>query len=299
MKLAAALIYWVIVAVWLTVLATVATFYFRKARGFGTTKLLLAVVAIDTVRNIVENIYFGMYFDAQYGLLPAWLVGALGTPALLIGPKLLNVASGCLVMSILLLRWLPEAIRERQFLELDADTQRKLATVDSMTGLYNRSYFLAAADVERQRFERYRRPLSMLMIDIDVFKAINDRYGHDVGDDVIVKIAVILRDETRGTDIVARLGGEEFGLLLPETTLGEAAQIAERLRVSIARIKFVRNGGLISPTISVGVSEAAHGRSIFDLMKEADLALYEAKQGGRDRVSLFDRSRRGHAEALT
>jgi GGDEF domain-containing protein len=203
MKIAAAFVYWVIVAVWLAVLAVVLVLYFRKVRAFGATRVLLAVVAIDTLRNIVENIYFGLYFDARYGFLPPALIDALGKPILLLGPKILNVVSGCLVMSILLLRWLPQAVRERAVMERDADFQRKLATIDSMTGLYNRRYFLSAAEVEQQRFQRYQRPLSMLMVDIDLFKSINDRFGHDVGDEVITKIAAVLQSETRGTDIVA------------------------------------------------------------------------------------------------
>src|SRR5271156_627051 len=98
MKVVAALIYWVIVAVWLAVLTTVVVFYFRKGRTFGTTRMLLAVIGIDTFRNIAENIFFGLYFDAQYGFLPSSLIGLLGQPALLIIPKILNVAAGGLVM---------------------------------------------------------------------------------------------------------------------------------------------------------------------------------------------------------
>jgi hypothetical protein len=108
MKIAAAFVYWVIVAVWLAVLAVVLVLYFRKVRAFGATRVLLAVVAIDTLRNIVENIYFGLYSDARYGFLPPALIDALGKPIFLLGPKILNVVSGCLVMSILLLRWLPQ-----------------------------------------------------------------------------------------------------------------------------------------------------------------------------------------------
>lgn len=113
MQLTAALIYWAIVGLWLAVLATVVVAYLRNPRAFGATRLLLAVVAIDTVRNIVENLYFGLYFGAQYGLFPGAIVGVLGNPNLLIIPKLMNVAAACLVLGLLLLRWLPAALRER------------------------------------------------------------------------------------------------------------------------------------------------------------------------------------------
>ena len=113
MNLAAALIYWAIVALWLAVLGTVIVAYVRNPRTFGATRLLLAVVAIDTIRNIIENLYFGLYFGAQYGLFPGAIVGVLGNPNLLIIPKLINVGAACLVLGLLLLRWLPRATQER------------------------------------------------------------------------------------------------------------------------------------------------------------------------------------------
>jgi diguanylate cyclase (GGDEF)-like protein len=299
MKLAAALIYWVIVAVWLVVLTTVVVFYFRKGRTFGATRMLLAVVGIDTFRNIAENVYFGVYFDAQYGFLPSALIGALGQPIFLIIPKILNVASGGLVMSILLLRWLPQAVRERKILQLDADVQRKLATIDSMTGLLNRRQFFVVAEVERERSRRYRRPLSMLMIDIDGFKSINDSFGHDVGDEVIVLVANVCQSLTRSTDLIARLGGEEFALLLPETGLKDAGELAERLREAVSKITVAEADGLFTPTVSIGVSEAADGTLISDLLKRADVALYDAKHAGRNRVSLFDPARVRQIGALS
>src|SRR5437773_1309329 len=113
MDLAAALIYWAIVALWLAVLAAVAIAYVRNPRTFGATRLLLAVVAIDTTRNIIENLYFGLYFGAQYGLFSGAIVGVLGNPNLLIIPKVINVAAACVVLGLLLLRWLPTALQER------------------------------------------------------------------------------------------------------------------------------------------------------------------------------------------
>ncbi len=113
MSLVAALVYWVIVTIWLAVLATVGVSYLRNRSTFGAARLLLTVLAIDTCRNIVENIYFGLYFGAQYGLFPGAIVGVLGKPGLLIVPKLVNVAAACFVLGLLLLRWLPMAMRER------------------------------------------------------------------------------------------------------------------------------------------------------------------------------------------
>jgi diguanylate cyclase (GGDEF)-like protein/PAS domain S-box-containing protein len=123
MSLAAALIYWAIVAVWLAVLCAVGIAYLRNPRTFGTARLLLIVVAIDTFRNIVENLYFGLYFGAQYGLFPGAIIGVLGNPTLLIVPKVVNLAAACAVLGLLLWRWLPRALRERA--EADENIRRK------------------------------------------------------------------------------------------------------------------------------------------------------------------------------
>ena len=113
MSLAAALIYWVIISVWLAVLATVCIAFARNPRTFGAIRLLLSVIVIDTLRNIVENLYFGLYFGGQYGLFPASIVGVLGNPNYLILPKVMNVVAACAVLGLLLLRWLPLASKER------------------------------------------------------------------------------------------------------------------------------------------------------------------------------------------
>jgi diguanylate cyclase (GGDEF)-like protein/PAS domain S-box-containing protein len=119
MTLAAALIFWGIVSLWLAVLAAVALAYVRNPQTFGTVRLLLAVVAIDALRNIIENIYFGIYFGAQYGVFPEAIIGVLATPYLLIIPKLMNVVAACLVLGLLLMRWLPAAVQERSKADID------------------------------------------------------------------------------------------------------------------------------------------------------------------------------------
>jgi diguanylate cyclase (GGDEF)-like protein/PAS domain S-box-containing protein len=123
MTLAAALIYWVIIALWLAVLATVGIAFIRNPRTFGTTRLLLSVLTIDTFRNIAENFYFGLYFGGQYGLFPASIVGVLGNPTYLILPKVMNVVAAGAVLGLLVLRWLPLAAKERS--KADADLRIK------------------------------------------------------------------------------------------------------------------------------------------------------------------------------
>ncbi|MET0537179.1 MAG: GGDEF domain-containing protein [Xanthobacteraceae bacterium] len=291
MSLAAALIYWVIVVLWLTVLGTILVFYIRNPRVFGTTRLLLAVVAIDTLRNIVENIYFGLYFGSQYGLFSAAIGGTLGNPILLIVPKLINVAAGCLVLGLLLLRWLPSAIRERGQSEQDADDLKTLAAVDGLTGLYNRRHFELLARAEWIRFQRYFRPLSVLIIDVDHFKTVNDRFGHDEGDKVLKLIAIVCGSAKRESDAVARIGGEEFALLLPETNEAAALIIAERLLAQVRECVYPIGNENIGLTVSIGVASATPSMSgIETLIKRADDALYEAKRSGRDRVAIASAS---------
>jgi signal transduction histidine kinase len=124
---AAVFIYWVIVLLWLTVLGMLLVFYVRNPSVFGTTRLLLVVLAVDTSRNIIENTYFGMFFGSQYGVFSASIADALGNPTLLILPKIANVAAGSVVLYLLLLRWLPAAIREHKELDKNARDAQSLS----------------------------------------------------------------------------------------------------------------------------------------------------------------------------
>lgn len=167
-----------------------------------------------------------------------------------------------------------------------ADEMTELAMTDALTGMYNRRQFMARLDNEWKRFRRYGRPLSLLMLDIDHFKSINDRYGHDVGDRVIVAVARLCGTQTRDSDVAARIGGEEFAILLPETDLAEAHAVAERLRAAVAELSFESSGGPAAVTASIGAALAdANAADHAELMKRADEALYTAKRGGRNCVA--------------
>jgi diguanylate cyclase (GGDEF)-like protein len=166
-----------------------------------------------------------------------------------------------------------------------ADELADLALKDALTGIHNRRHFASQLEGEWNRYRRYRRPLSLLVLDIDHFKSINDRYGHDVGDQVIVHVARLCRAQTRESDVVARIGGEEFALLLPETDLADARAAGERLREAVAREVVPSSSGAIAVTISVGAVQVdAAMADPAALVKRADEALYAAKRGGRNRV---------------
>lgn len=167
----------------------------------------------------------------------------------------------------------------------NAEEMERLATTDGMTGIYNRRHFMTLADRELHRARRYNRPIAFLMIDIDFFKIINDDFGHQVGDAMIVHLASLARECKRDSDVLARIGGEEFALLLPETDLQQAQGVAERLRCEVGSNPLVAASGTIPATVSIGVAVAAEGvNEVSDLMKAADHALYDAKRAGRNRV---------------
>jgi diguanylate cyclase (GGDEF)-like protein len=176
-------------------------------------------------------------------------------------------------------------VRERGHSERLSARLEKLATMDGLTGLFNRRHFETLARIEWGRFQRYGRPLSLLALDVDEFKAINDRFGHDAGDLVLKTIADDCSSMRRETDIVARFGGEEFVLLLPETNEAAAELVAERLRKSIEEHSHAFPGEQPQISVSIGVAGATLGMPSFEaLLKRADEALYEAKRNGRNQV---------------
>lgn len=157
----------------------------------------------------------------------------------------------------------------------------QLAAQDKLTNLYNRRKLDESFALEVARAERYGRPLSAILLDIDHFKAVNDTYGHPVGDAVLTETADRLRAALRTSDIPGRWGGEEFLILCPETPLETAVQLAERLRQNYETRDFPVAGRL---TASFGVAAHRKGRRAEDILLLADAALYRAKNGGRNRV---------------
>lgn len=160
-----------------------------------------------------------------------------------------------------------------------------LALTDSLTNLFNRRHFWERSQVEIARLSRYSHPLSLLALDIDHFKAVNDRYGHAAGDEALRSFAKILRASLRQADTPARLGGEEFAVLLPETSLANAQLLAERIRQSVETTPVTVGGATFPLTVSIGVVGTRLPKtSLETLLEQADLALYQAKKSGRNRT---------------
>jgi two-component system, cell cycle response regulator len=168
------------------------------------------------------------------------------------------------------------------------DHFKQLSNIDPLTNLYNRRFLMEILESELQRARRLRSSLSLLIVDLDHFKEVNDRHGHQTGDGVLVQVADALRRGLRSYDVASRYGGEEFVLLLPGTPIAEAVAVAERLRREVESLKITAATGAVSTTVSIGVacSTAADEASpeIDPLFRRADAALYRAKNNGRNRV---------------
>jgi diguanylate cyclase (GGDEF)-like protein len=160
-----------------------------------------------------------------------------------------------------------------------------LATTDGLTRLYNRRYFMERAESEFERSRRYRRELSVFLIDADHFKTINDSLGHEAGDRALRMLAAACRQGLRQLDVIGRYGGEELVVLLPETSAAVAYETAERLRHTVEQLRIPALEGEVRLTVSIGVATAGSDtETVAALINQADRALYEAKRSGRNRV---------------
>jgi diguanylate cyclase (GGDEF)-like protein len=162
---------------------------------------------------------------------------------------------------------------------------RRMAVTDPLTGAFNRRQFLQRAREEMDRSRRYQTALTLLMIDIDHFKAVNDSFGHDAGDAVLKCMVAECKSLLRGSDIFCRLGGEEFAAILTHTSPEQGRLVAERLRQALKALQVDTANGPVHFTVSIGVASMVTEAAPLDgIMKKADEALYAAKQEGRDRV---------------
>ncbi len=238
--------------------------------GVFRAVVLLTVIAIAfsvSVTSLMMWWHFGEKGEWAFGLSMAILAPLLGTP----------------LMFGFVLRLMHQ-------LEMARRQIHRLAFLDELTGVNNRRHFMTEAAAEFGKAKRYELPMSVIMLDADNFKRINDIYGHARGDDVLRKIAAACQDGLRNIDILARYGGEEFVILLPVTDAQSARIVAERVRANVAELH-VQSGNdpALKVTISLGVATcAAHTVSLEALLHRADQALYRAKRNGRNQVQHAD-----------
>ncbi|WP_077035172.1 GGDEF domain-containing protein [Pelomonas sp. KK5] len=222
-------------------------------------------------------------------LLVLWLDGSPGTslqdtavsPVMLGRLRLINLAILLFTLCALVQRYFIVIVRvQRRLMEF--------ASIDPLTGLFNRRHFMATAAQELARSERYGGSLCVALADLDHFKSINDRFGHEVGDAVLRHVSHLIRNVARNADCVCRWGGEEFIVLLPQTALDGAESIAERIRqqVSDAPLQLSAGGEPLHVTMTLGVAMLNPGEAFDNAVRRADKALYAGKAAGRNRAVL-------------
>jgi diguanylate cyclase (GGDEF)-like protein len=197
-------------------------------------------------------------------------------------------------------RQLVEMKRDNLNLVLKNQTLAEISARDTLTGLYNRWYVMEKIDSEMNRSLRHGYPVSVLMLDIDHFKRVNDAFGHSAGDGVLRSVAQVLRDSCRIYDVAGRYGGEEFCVVLPETKVGNTTVVAERIRERMASSSFDVGTDSVVVTASIGIAgidstEEEGTLNPSTLIDRADRALYSAKHLGRNRVELWDEAMQGSA----
>ncbi|KLO25097.1 GGDEF domain-containing protein [Marinitoga sp. 1155] len=167
----------------------------------------------------------------------------------------------------------------------------RLSLIDYLTGVYNRRAITDLLKKEIERSKRENKFFSVIMLDFDNFKSVNDKYGHDAGDEVLRKTVELIRQKIRYYDLIGRLGGEEFLIILSNISIENSLKVSERIRKAIEENIVYINGHKIKITVSQGVSMFNGNKNIDQLIKEADLALYEAKEKGKNKVILYNNPR--------
>lgn len=224
----------------------------------------------------------------------AWALGLTTDDRALLATNRMNAASACvlaLLVSVLLWRRFAQAellqralAESNRKLELQRAELEKLATRDPLTGLLNRREFVRQAEQELARARRLGGSLALLMVDLDHFKAVNDHFGHPAGDEVLRHVSGLMAQAVRGTDLLARFGGEEFVLLLPDTPADHALHLADKLRQRLAGTPVAVLGAPVTASIGLACPPAGCAVALDDLLRHADLALYQAKREGRNRT---------------
>ncbi|KZY61207.1 GGDEF domain-containing protein, partial [Oleiphilus sp. HI0066] len=197
---------------------------------------------------------------------------------------------GSVNQAVIIIYDVTDIVANRKALEKANDELQMLSRTDRLTELYNRGYWEECLVREYARYTRYKTECSVVMLDIDHFKKVNDTYGHQAGDAVIRKVSSLVRDNLRKTDIAGRYGGEEFGVILQNTDSDSAVYFCERLRKSAEKCVVTHDGQEIKFTISLGISQADPNLMDYKAwLEQADHALYASKEGGRNQTWVYSK----------
>lgn len=278
----------------LVVAPILATFFFGTR--LGLLQLAITIISMSFIAKGFVNGTIRYHFDiTDIALLPStWItyilvaLGSIGTvvaATIMMRDHLLN----SLVTARNNARNLEQKVAERTHeLEQAKTAAEALARTDPMTGLNNRRAFFEYADIIDNQSRRYQHPYVFIMLDIDHFKLINDKWGHDAGDITIKSVGKMIQENLRDTDILGRIGGEEFAVILPETGTDGALHLAERIRHKIEEMEIDTPKGIVNVTTSLGLSFFDNTENTLEeMMANADSALYQAKNTGRNKIECY------------
>ncbi|NMM90228.1 hypothetical protein B2J88_38860 [Rhodococcus sp. SRB_17] len=272
-------------------LACTAAAYVLAGQARGGVPVILSLILVFGIFGMSAHqirwnmAYALLLFSAAFGLV-AWLDEPGRIPALEAANAAITVMVllGSTFLAMRLQRIRAHVARQKLELTRAMALIQQLATHDELTGLPNRRHMMALLEAEHLRSQRDGRVWMAALLDVDLFKQVNDTHGHAAGDQVLQAFAATVRAAVRGTDVLARWGGEEFLLLLHDTEPSAARPVLERVREAVRAQDVVVQGQRVGITVSIGVAARTPGKSVVQLLEQADQALYQAKSQGRNRV---------------
>ena len=274
--------------VWTITSGAVAYVLAGDARGLVLSVLAMILFFGTFGLTVAEVIGIGVYallaFASAIGVSSRFNANASGYLDIADALMVLIVLSGCIALNLRIQRIRAKLQQQREALAQALEVNRELATRDELTGLINRRAMLDLMALEHRRSLRSGRPLLLAQLDIDHFKPINDQHGHTTGDRALQAFAGTVRASLRDSDVLARWGGEEFVLMLTDTSADQARGLLERIRQAVQALEIAHSAGSLQLTVSIGLAQHLPGDTVEHTLERADQALYRAKALGRNRV---------------
>jgi diguanylate cyclase (GGDEF)-like protein len=269
----------------------------EMSAGFAYLTLMVYIfVPLTFKQQLVGAVSLLMSAIALVVLFHSLTDPRIGFAATLVfGSNLFGIAVSYTINKNFRAAWANDVEKEKDYRQLKEEIKRrekaetllkKLAMTDALTGIDNRRSFMDHIGREKKRADRQFTPLSLVTFDIDLFKHINDEFGHDVGDKVLVDVSKLVTVRVRETDVFARIGGEEFAILMPDSEIRDANKLAESIRLAISEHTIMHDLKAIKVTSSFGVAEYQTNEAVDILLRRADKAMYKAKNSGRNCVSV-------------